>query len=394
MRVMCSEWDLFFVESGEEALQKLSQNKIDVIVADMRMPGMDGAELFGIVRDYHPHVIRIILSGQAGLENSLRLTEVAHQYLAKPCHASAIKDCIERFFMLERKFVKNVEIRKAINGIQNLPSLPGLYNIIVEELESPKVSLKKIGEIIAQDMVMCAKVLQLVNSAFFGLPQEEALPCQAVSFLGLKIIEELFLSKQIFFAPEGEPGFNSLYLNELWKHSVAVGEVAREIALGETTDLKVADEAYVAGLLHDIGKIVLLEIPEYSSRFRRHIYKKQCSPLTAEYELLGVTHAGVGGYLLGLWNAPDRIVEAVAFHHCPEKSAGKHFSLLTCVHVANSLLGPGGISNESICEDSRFPRCLDIQYIKKLNLESRLESWFECCRKVKNRGAHQPECLF
>ena len=340
---------------------------------------MDGTELLVKVRERHPHVVRIVLSGDTNQEMNLRSAKVAHQSLAKPCDADTLRSTIERPCLLQ-KILRNEKIAEIVGSISDLPSQPVLYNLIMKEMESPEPSLKKVGDIIAQDVAMTAMVLQYVNSAFFGLPQKITLPQQAVTLLGLDIIKGLVLHAQVFSIFKDDAKSEGISVHRLWKHSVMVGTLAREIVLSESISPKIADESFVAGLLHDIGKFLLYRSPGYFQRVREYSQAKQCSYRNAEYELLGASHAEVGAYLLGLWGIPENIVEAVALHHCPGKAMDKHFSILTGVHVANGLMGQSGTPYENTV----FPS-IDMQYIRELNLESKIDQWIDCRKKVEKR---------
>jgi putative nucleotidyltransferase with HDIG domain len=379
LRVMRFKWDMFFAEGGEEALQILSQNHINVIVTDMRMPGMNGAELLAKVRERYPHVIRIVLSGDSNHEMNLLSAKVAHQSLAKPCDADTLRSTIERSCMLQ-KLLKNEKIAEIVNSISDLPSQPVLYNSIIKEMESPNGSLKKVGDIIAQDVSMTARVLQFVNSAFFGLPQKVTLPQQAVTLLGLDILKGLVLYAQVFSTFKNGSKLKGISVHRFWKHSMMVGTVAREIALSEAVSPKIADESFVAGLLHDMGKLLLYRIPGHFQQVSEYSQAKQCDYRNAEYELLGTSHAEVGAYLLGLWGIPENIVEAVALHHCPGKAMDKQFSILTGVHAANAIIGQSGTPDENTVLSS-----IDMQYISELNLESNINKWIDCRKKVEIR---------
>jgi CheY-like chemotaxis protein len=191
------EWEMAFAESGAQALALLSKAPFDVIVSDMRMPGMDGARLLDEVRQRYPQMVRLILSGHSDREMILRAVGPSHQYLAKPCDIETLLATLTRAYAL-RELLMNEDLRRIITAMQTLPSRPAVYAAVVEAVQSPSVSLEKIGELIQRDIGMTAKILQLVNSAFFGLQRPMSSPVQAVRLLGLETVQALILSGQIF----------------------------------------------------------------------------------------------------------------------------------------------------------------------------------------------------
>lgn len=370
LRSMRKDWDMYFAQSGKEALDILAEKSIEVIVTDMRMPGMDGATLLEKVREQYPHVVRIILSGHSDKEMILRSARYAHQFLVKPCGTGHMKKTVERACHL-RDTLRDENLLKIVTGIKALPSLPAFYFSILEELHSPEVSLKKIGDIIAQDVTMTAKILQFVNSAFFGLPQKVVSPHQAVTFLGLDTVKALVLYVNIFSTIKPSPGPGHISLPDLWNHSQLVGSLCRKIAASEISDRQVVDEACIAGMLHDIGKLVLLDMPGYNRKVKGYRQEKGCSNLEAEYAVLGTSHAELGAYLLGLWGFPDTTVEPVAYHHCPSRELGTGFSLVSVVHGANALVKNNPYKGKVTYE------FLDMGYIESRGLQGHLEKWGE-----------------
>ena len=380
LRVLRNEWDMYFAGGGEEALDILLKHHIDVIVSDMRMPGMNGVELLNKVMELYPSIVRIILSGHSDQEIILQSAKTAHQFLTKPCEADVLKHTIERTIAL-RDLLSNEKLLGLVAGIKDLPSLPSLYVLLMEEIQSPEVSLKKVGNIIAQDLVMTAKVLQLVNSAFFGLSQKVTNPQQAVTLLGINTLSALVLYVQVFSTFKTDPRLQVFSMEDLWQHSMAVGSLAKEIARVELANKKMAEDAFIAGMMHDLGKLLLLVVPGYYSRVNEVVKNKGCSVLEAEYEVLDNSHAEVGAYLLGLWGIPHSIVEAVAYHHYPSKISGNKFTVLTAVHVANALL----IHKDSSTGTTEFPH-IDYEYLAVLNLTGKLTEWSELCHKVSMKG--------
>ena len=363
------EWEMEFCESGLEALVRMAAQPFDVLVADMRMPGMNGAELLNQVMRRYPKTFRLILSGHADKDLILKCVGSTHQYLAKPCDVDALKGAIHRAAALE-KTLQTEMLRKLASQMDRLPCLPALYLQITERLQSPDVSLDEVASLVAKDIGMTAKILKLVNSAFFGARRQIADVREAIHYLGMDTIKSLAFSVQAFsqFETLRVP---ALSMPALWEHSLQTAAAAKAIALAEQADAKLAEEAYGAGLLHDAGKLVLA--CNFESMYVEAVEaaKKEVIPLpAAEQRLFGATHADVGGYLLALWGLPVPVVEAIALHHRPSKGQGGGLQPLTAVHAANVLVG----QTRPAIEGVPFSQ-LDQAYLSDLGLAGRLEAW-------------------
>ncbi|RLB26100.1 MAG: two-component system response regulator [Deltaproteobacteria bacterium] len=369
LRGMRKEWDMHFAEGGEQALNLLSTTRFDVIISDMRMPGMDGAELLSIVMQKYPEVVRIVLSGHSDKEMILRSVRPAQQYLSKPCDAQTLKSTIDRACAL-RNILVDESLKKVISSLDSLPSLPELYQEILHELQSEDPSIQKVGDIISKDVGMTAKILQLVNSAFFGLPRHISNPQQAVTLLGLETVKALVLSVQVF-SQFDDAEIPHSFLDALWHHSMGTGKIVREIVRAEKVEKDLADDTFMAAVLHDVGKLILAA--SFPEQYKQLI--KKCSeaklPLRhAERERFGTTHAEVGAYLMGLWGLPDTIVEALAFHHRLAECPVERFAPLIAVHVASAL------EHEShVREEADYSNEIDLQHLAKLGMDGRLEGW-------------------
>jgi putative nucleotidyltransferase with HDIG domain len=377
---MRREWEMAFATSGQDALEILRTQPFDVLISDMRMPGMDGYQLLDRVRRLYPQVVRIILSGYSDHEMILKSVLTAHQFLAKPCEAEVLKATVARAFAL-RDLLKDDSLIKLISRIDTLPSLPTLYVKVIDELNSPNSSIQKIAEIISRDVGMTAKILQLANSAFFGLSQHVNNPLRAVTILGLDTIKALIMTVHIFsqFDRSTPTGFS---ITDLWTHSMQCGVLAKTIAKAEDQGRIAVEDAFMGGLLHDVGKLVL--IANLSDRYGEAmaIAAETNRPLwEAEHQVFGTTHAQVGAYLMGLWGLPDRIVEAIAFHHNPTECLDQSFSTLTVVHVADALEHdlPKGMEQETATRLNR-------EYLGRLQLTDRLPSWIAACEPIIREG--------
>ncbi len=366
---MRNEWDMDFVESGSEALALMEKASYDVVVTDMQMPGMNGAELLNEVMKRHPLTIRLILSGHADQNLLAKCINATHQCLSKPCPPDILRATITRATALSLS-LQDSPIRRLVNQLDRVPSLPQLYVDVVNALSTPDVALEEVGSIIARDIGMTAKILKLANSAFFGLPQEFVTPQEAVAYLGQETIKALVLSMQVFSQFDAVK-LHGFCLNGLWRHSLATAATARKIAHAMHADAKLADEAFVAGVLHDTGWLVCAtNLGNQSLETIQLARDKQIRLNEAEQEVFNVTHAEVGGYLLGLWGLPLPVVEAVALHHAPGRSTNKAFCPLTAVHVADALVQRAGAFYEGVPSPSP-----DLEYLQSLSLAGRLDDW-------------------
>ncbi len=380
LRPMRLEWEMAFASSGKEALEILASSPFDVIVTDMRMPVMDGNQLLEAVKETHPEMVRIILSGYSDKEMILRSVQSAHQYIAKPCDAKSIHSAVARACAL-RALLKDESLIRLVSQIESLPSLPALYTEVMHEINSPDCSLQKVADIIARDVGMTAKILQLANSAFFGLHHHVNNPARAVSILGMDTIKALIMTIHIFsqFDRSIPPG---LSMNDLWRHSMRSGVLAKTIAKVEGLDRTALEDAFMAGLLHDVGKLVLLA--NLSDRYATCFADARDTgrPLwKVEEEVLGTTHAQVGAYLMGLWGLPDPIVESIAFHHDPKRCLDRNFGTLTVVHVADAMdsMAPSPQRLEAL-------PALDLAYLESLQLIDRLPVWADACELFRGQG--------
>lgn len=365
--------DLAFLESGREALEAMAEEPYDVVVSDMRMPGMSGTELLEEIRDKYPETIRLILTGQVHNEAALRAVGVAHQLLDKPCEPERLKLTLHRACKVHQVLTSE-KLRKLVARIDRLPSLPSIYVRVQKLLADPDSSVDDVARCIASDISMSAKVLQMVNSAFFGLYQHVGSPAQAVHLLGLDTIKSLVLSVQIFSQYE-EDNVEIISLENLWRHSLAVGSCARKIVESETGKQANMDEAFISGLLHDVGKLILAaNMPAEYHRAMELANRENLTVWEAEKRIFESSHAEVGAYLLGLWGLPGPVMEAVIYHHRPDACPEKEFGPVTAVHAANAL--DHGKSREG---QGLKKTALNKVYLAGLGHEDSIPGWRELC---------------
>jgi HD-like signal output (HDOD) protein/CheY-like chemotaxis protein len=364
------QWQTSLAPDGETALKLLRQTAFDVVASDMQMPGMSGIELLAEVRKLHPQTSRIIISGftdQAEAADSLNCT---HLFIPKPFDVKILRATLARIGSLDA-FLKDDKLRGLAGKMRSLPSFPTLYLDIMREIESPKSSIQGIAKIVAQDPGITAKVLQVANSAAFGLPEKVSDTAEAVQQLGMTTVRSLALSAQVYasFAPGRLKTFSA---DALWSHLMKCGDLARTILRRERAEFAETEDAFTAGMLHDMGKLMLADsLPvEFGKALTLAAEEKIPLP-AAELEIFGATHAGLAAYLLGLWGLPAAIVEAVAFHHAPEKSDLKKCSALTAVHVANALSDETGTAP------------LNLEYLAEIGVADRLDDWRDTAAELQ-----------
>ncbi|MBT3922465.1 MAG: HDOD domain-containing protein [Nitrospina sp.] len=376
-RQMRDEWDCQYANGGKEALELQEKETVDLIISDMRMPEMDGAELLKETRKRYPKTIRFILSGQSEDDTFLRALGSTHQFISKPCNFEELKDSIHRSFHLRDEITKN-NLEELVLGIDSIPSIPEIYFELVEEIESPDCSLESVVKIVSKDVAMTAKILQVSNSAFFGYSNNISDIGQAVQILGLDMVRTLTLSINVFSTYEDTA--SKVNFERIWEHSLQVSVMALALAKLENCSKEVQSFTFTAGMLHDIGHwIIVLNLPEKYAEIRALQKEKNLCISEAEKKVLQFTHSTLGSYLVNLWGLPDPIVEAIAYHHCPSLCQQREILPLTFVHVASCF--DNNFRSEIEFEDSQG---LDGQYIKELGLSDRISEWRQSINKLKD----------
>lgn len=366
--MLSPDWEVRCVENGAAALALMGEQPFDVVVSDMRMPGMSGAQLLNEVMRKYPRTARIIMTGYADMESVLKCVGAVHQYLHKPYRLETLLAALRRIREVNQ-CLRNEELRTLAARLTCPPSMPARYFELLNILQSPDASIAEISTLITRDPSLAAKVLQLVNSAFFGCEHQVSRIEEAVQVLGLGVIRSLTLCGALFKSFDAST-CPSLPLGGLWDHSLQTGWLARAISLEQTQDQAESEAAFAGGLLHDIGKLILADSlgTEYEQILSRSAAESR--PLhEIERGVLQASHAEVGGYLLGLWSLPAPLVEAVALHHSPSLSREKGFTSLAAVHIADALIhqSAGPVRNTAAL--------LDVEFLEAHGVATKLPAW-------------------
>jgi len=369
LRSLRKDWTILFASGAEKALQVLSENSpVEIVVTDMKMPRTDGAQLLEKVKELYPEAIRIILSGEMGKDTSMRAIEVANQCIWKPCDAETLKIALIRAYS-QKNYLVNRDLQKVISKVVSLPVLPANLERLKNTLRTGSPDIRTVMEIVQKDPSISSKLIQLVNSSFFGISKIISNAHQAVEILGMELLSTLVIENQLF-----KPFVNKLKgtfsPDRFWKHTLSVAHLSREIAIAENLQREIVDGAYVAGLLHNIGKLIVIDqMPEKAG--------KLIDPETGNWDyhkeqgVIGATQAAIGASLLGTWGIPDPVVEAVAFYKKPASFRGRDFRPLTALHIAENYL------SEKFSPDT--------EYLRKVDDEKKIEFWNSVCNNWSKR---------
>jgi HD-like signal output (HDOD) protein/CheY-like chemotaxis protein len=362
------EWRMTFVTGGEAAMSVLEEETVDIVVSDLRMPGMDGATLLSKVARTQPDAVRIVLSGQADPATIGRVAVVAHRILVKPSPILDVTRVIERSCVL-LDVTGEVQLIRAAAGACALPSAPGTYLELMEVLGRSDATAVQVAAVLARDIAMSAKVLQLANSAYFGPDQPVSSLGDAVTLLGHPTVRAIALSAgavETFDVQTSIPGFS---LEDMQRRSLQVGRLARTLSQDDPE----TDDAFAAGLLLDIGLLVLAaHEPEYLGDILLAAKREGRPVHEIELDRRGITHAEIGAHLFALWGLPHTIVEAVAHHHRPLRSPIPAFDTVAVTHIADALVG--GMEAGPSDAPSRLSR-IDADYVDRIGMTGRIAEW-------------------
>jgi HD-like signal output (HDOD) protein len=379
------QFEMRHVASGEEALVRLVAEKYDVIISSTRTADMDGAVLLQTVCEQHPAMVRILLASQQEMERALRAVPVAHQFLLKPCDPTMARIAVERATNLSR-ILNNRMLASLVGTVKDLPVLPKTYFALREKLQDPEVPITELVEVVEKDVAISAKIFQLVNSAFFGLPLEVSSIKSAVSFLGIQMLQNLVLAAEVFSMINDTTALPGFSFEELQAHSQLAAKIAIRLPAAPHT----RDIAVMAALVHDVGKLVLAtRSPRHFARALAEATREQVPLFAAEKQLMGVSHGEVGAYLLGIWGLPSPVVEAVAYHHTPEAATSNDtLDAVGIVHIAN-ILAHEAVQRSGLKPE--FPtQSIDPGYLERLGISAQYCDWQEMAGAVANQVPAAP----
>lgn len=368
------KWSLSYVTSGRAALDILQNEKFDSVIAASNLSDISAEAFVETLSNAHPNIFRFLVRDDGKTDCSVAMTDHVHQFLTHLSNPEELQSTLEQVFRLD-DFLGNADLQSVLAGIKTLPSLPSMYQEIRNRLRNPNASTKEIAEIIHSDPAMSAKILKVVNSGYFALNRKVSDVMQAASIIGLDTLTSLVLSEGLFSQFQRFKDKDFSMLNYV-QHSMEVARLSKELAENEGMSDDVAEECYLAGLLHDLGMLIMIQnrFDDYE-KVKSALENHKMTLDEAELEAFGTNHGAIGAYLLGLWGLPPSVVDAVAFHHRPSMTKSTHFSPMSVVHIASAISTSTSIKDEGLLTFAE--KQLDTVHLSDIGMIDRVHEWHE-----------------
>jgi DNA-binding NarL/FixJ family response regulator len=303
LRKQRHEWEQVFVASGEAALEELARAPADIVISDMRMPGMDGPALLERIRALHPATVRIVLSGEAERADVLRALPAMHQFVTKPCSGTVLREVLAR--ALRVRSAATPSIRAGIGRLAHLPVRHSVHADLLRAVNGNGVGIGDITAIVASSLALSVKVMQLANAGVFGAPAQPIVTIDAATrHLGADLLRTLVTGPGYLvpLAPSDTPGLPPPFFYQVRERAAV-----RAARVADPTGAE-----HTAALIAEVGALVLaLAEPE---RYPPLVVAAGGDPVALqqmERAQLGIDRFQVTTYLIGLWGLPVPIAAAV-----------------------------------------------------------------------------------
>lgn len=330
-------WGTYFACSAKDAIELLDHTDIDIVITDMRMPETDGVEFLKQIQAKYPDKIRIIITGQMEINDMVVATGVAHQMIAKPLDPNKLIGLITD--LVSEEMLENSAITKALNAIVNLPTIPEIYFQIDELLAKTEPDVQLIAELIHHDLGLTAKILQVVNSGFFGLQTRVTNVVTAINYIGINVVKSIIMHQHLFSSNYFKRELLA-NVNIIGNHSLCVAGLARNICKVFKYNNKTTETCFILGILHDIGRLGMLAIEDYSGFVSNKNALKSIPTGNfelVEFEKFDINHSTAGAYLIGIWGLPKEYIEIIRWHHTPQHYKGSDKNVMAVIYLAEFL---------------------------------------------------------
>jgi len=335
LRGIDPQWEITGFSDPLAALAAVKAKAPDLILTDQLMPGMHGSQLLEEVRNIAPATIRVIMSGYVSL-SKLTLITSAHQYIAKPFDIAKLRELVRRSFAAQERMA-NKGLQSMAASLRSIPSLPQVYQSLLAELRDARAPGSAIAHMVADDAGLSIKVLQLANSPLFGQGYFITNPTDAVMCLGTEMISSIVLSQSLFRHYENL-AHEELDPPRVWGHCWETAYIAQHLCRQKRLPRRKAEEAFLAGLLHEAGRYILVDnFPDQFAAACRSARQAK-SPLSpCLLETFQATPTQLTAYLMELWGMPDEVITALSLQDNPQQEQGGAFSLTSALYIADHI---------------------------------------------------------
>ncbi len=324
------EWDTCFANSGEEAVTCLADSPFDVLVTDMKMPGLSGADVLSHAREHHPAMVRIVLSGECDQELAQRAMPLTHEYVSKPCDPEDLFSIIARVSDAS-KSLDSPRIAELVGSLDTLPIQPRVFSEIQECINRDE-GLAAIAQVVESDVAIATSVIRMANSAFYGFGNRATTVRDAVSRLGSNTVSGIAMNAELASGASPSLLQDLENLNDL---SANVARIVRKLIGAE------APNASLAGLMRSIGVVVFITcLGEEYLPIQEHFRATGLPDDEAELRLFGATHSEVGAYVLRMWKVDPTVVESVHHHRELTRASPEAQRIIHAMAAADAALTP------------------------------------------------------
>ncbi len=360
-------WEVRGFKDPLEALAAVKTTAPDLILSDQLMPGMQGSQLLEQVRSVAPAAIRIIMSGYVPL-NKLSLITSAHQFIAKPFDSMRLRDTIRRSFAAQDR-IAHRGLQAIATSLRSIPSLPQAHHALLKVLEDDRSATTKIARLVAQDAGLSAKVLQLSNSPLFGQGTQITSPIDAVMCLGTDLISAVVLAQSLFRHYESLAHWE-INLQQIWSHCWQTAYFAQRICGEMQFSRKDGEEAFLAGLLHETGRFILVDNFPREFAAACQAARRQNSPLAPRLQETFLTSPShVTAYILELWGLSPAVIGAITVPDPGNAGQPSQFTLASALYVAD------GIASRKTPPDAFAPEEWNNPYLQAIGCLDKIAEW-------------------
>ena len=367
LRDMRKNWDMLFYAKAEETFASLGDGPVDLVVADTHLRGIEGTAFFSRVAEIAPSALRFALVDGKDSDAALSYAGLCHQVLPK---AERIERLLQKAqkALANRKLLPDEGAQSKVTRLRSLPARAEVQEMLVRELSGDPPSFEAIAALVSEDIALTAKVLQIASSGLFSADGETPGLVTAVSRLGVQRVKAVVRGNEVERTCAGKIDDDS-WIEALWLHSAACATICQTIAAVEWLDTKQVENAFVVGLLHDIGRLAMAasEPALYREMLAGMAAPDSADGMRAETQIFKAAHPQIGAYLIGLWGFSDDIVQAVAHHHTPGEGTSERADLLAIVHAAEAF--------STFSDPAAALSALDADYFRALGIDGKPEEW-------------------